>query len=205
MKNLIDGKYDIGGILYDIYDDGTATVAGYTNDLPNAVSIPATISLKGAEYTVDCIGESCEHLDHEMLCRYNSTYPRTAIVNTGFRGCGNLESIVIPDSVTTIGIRAFLQCENLKSVEIPSSVTVIGRNAFMWCRSLKSLVIPDSVTIIGAMAFSSCKSLEHIVIPDSVTTIGDLAFLNCKKLEHIVMPNSVKEIGYDAFYGCPNR
>jgi hypothetical protein len=103
------------------------------NDSPNAVSIPATISVKGVEYTVDCIGESCEYLDHEMLCRYNSTYPRTAIDKTGFRDCGYLESIVIPDSVTTIGYLAFLGCKNLEHIVIPDSVKEIGYDPFYGC------------------------------------------------------------------------
>ena len=62
------------------------------------------------------------------------------------------------------------------SVILQNSVTTIGVTAFGSCSSLKSITIPDSVTTIGDSAFSSCSSLESITIPDSVTTIDDVVF-----------------------------
>ena len=70
--------------------------------------------------------------------------------------------------------------QNIESFVIPSSVTSIGDWAFSGCRSLSEIVISSSVTIIGDSAFSSCYSLSEIVIPSSVTSIGDNAFYNCK-------------------------
>ncbi len=70
--------------------------------------------------------------------------------------------------------------QNIESYVIPSSVTSIGDWAFSGCRSLSEIVISSSVTIIGDSAFSSCYSLSEIVIPSSVTSIGDNAFYNCK-------------------------
>ena len=67
----------------------------------------------------------------------------------------------------------------LNSVVIPDGVTSIGKYAFRHCSSLSSLVIPDSVTSIECYAFSGCESLSSIVIPDSVTSIGYHAFASC--------------------------
>ena len=69
--------------------------------------------------------------------------------------------------------------QNVESYVIPSSVTSIGDSAFSWCRSLSNIVIPSSVTSIGAWAFDGCTSLSSLVIPDSVTSIGDKAFQFC--------------------------
>ena len=92
----------------------------------------------------------------------------------------NIESYVIPSSVTSIGDWAFSNCDSLSEIVIPSSVTSIGDGAFSFCRSLSEIVIPSSVTSIGDWAFSNCDSLSEIVIPSSVTSIGDSAFTNCK-------------------------
>ena len=99
----------------------------------------------------------------------------------------NVESYVIPSSVTSIGKGAFTGCYSLSEIVIPSSVTCIGDGAFSFCRSLSEIVIPSSVTSIGDWAFSNCDSLSEIVIPSSVTSIGDGAFSNCK------FPNNLKQ------------
>ena len=69
--------------------------------------------------------------------------------------------------------------QNIESYVIPNSVTSIGDGAFSYCSSLHSVFIPDSVTSIGDCAFWDCSSLSKIVIPSSVTSIGDSAFSGC--------------------------
>ncbi len=99
----------------------------------------------------------------------------TTIGDWAFYGCINFESITIPNSVETIGNRAFGLC-NLTSVTIPNSVTSIGKRAFFGCYSLTSVTIPNSVTCIGDSAFNWCMHLDSITIPHSVTFIGQNAF-----------------------------
>ena len=108
----------------------------------------------------------------------------------------------IPDSVTTIGDRAFYECGNLTNITIPDSVTTIGNSAFCCCYGLTSVTIGDSVTTIGDDAFCECGNLTNITIPDSVTTIGDYAFFICASLTSVTIPDSVTTIGYQAFGKC---
>ena len=126
----------------------------------------------------------------------------TSIGNNAFSGCGSLSDIVIPSSVTSIGYSAFYHCDFLSKIVIPSSVTSIGNNAFSGCRSLSDIVIPSSVTSIGDGAFSDCFSLSYIAIPSSVTSIGDSVFYHCDTLSKIVIPSSVTSIGNNAFSDC---
>ena len=114
----------------------------------------------------------------------------------------NIESYIIPNSVTSIGDAAFSGCRSLTEIVIPNSVTSIGGGVFWNCRSLSNIVIPNSVSSIGTWAFCGCKSLRSLVIPDSVTSIGDKAFQFCFSLTTIAIPNSVSSIGTWAFCDC---
>ena len=124
----------------------------------------------------------------------------TTIGDYAFYGCTHLISIIIPDSVISIGNAVFANCERLVSIIIPSSVTSIGDDAFSGCRSLTSIIIPDSITSIGDAAFYGCSGLTSIIIPDSVTTIGNYAFYGCSSLTSIIIPDSVTSIGDFAFF-----
>ena len=99
----------------------------------------------------------------------------------------SVKTIVIGNSVTSIGKEAFYGCTSLTSVTIGDSVTSIGDHAFADCTSLKSLTIPDSVTSIGDYAFSWCTSLTSVTIGDSVTSIGKEAFDGCTSLTSVTV------------------
>ena len=126
----------------------------------------------------------------------------TSIGNCAFSWYKNLESITIPNSVTTIGRAAFSGCRALTSIEIPNSVTSIGNSAFRKCERLERITIPNSVINIGDLAFSECCALTRIEIPNGVTTIGKCVFSGCANLCNIEIPNSVTSIGEGIFFDC---
>lgn len=95
-----------------------------------------------------------------------------------------IESVVIEDSVGSIGNYAFWGCENITAVDIGESVTSIGARAFVAC-GMAYVDIPDSVTSIGVCAFYACALLQYISIPESVIEIGDKAFGLCASLTGI--------------------
>ncbi|MDR1216158.1 MAG: leucine-rich repeat domain-containing protein [Treponema sp.] len=109
-------------------------------------------------------------------------FPVREISDRAFLGCGSLDSVAIPDSVTKIGAYAFMDCSNLASIAIPDSVTEIGKQAFMGCIRLFSVAIPDGVTEISEGTFMDCIRLVSVAIPDSVTEIGAGAFSRCCSL-----------------------
>ena len=126
----------------------------------------------------------------------------TSIGVAAFYGCSGLTSVTIPNSVTSIGSSAFSGCSGLTSVNIPNSVTSIGGSAFRNCSGLTSVNIPNSVTSIGDYTFYGCSTLTSVNIPNSVTSIGDYTFYGCSTLTSVTIPNSVTSIGYQAFSGC---
>ncbi len=113
--------------------------------------------------------------------------------------CSNLTSIYIPNTVITIGYRAFYNCYSLKSVTIPNSVKTIGANAFE-SSGLKSVSLSNSLTYIGNQAFFSCD-LGAVTLPGSLLYIGKSAFTSCK-ISSINIPSSVTYIGAGAFSSC---
>ena len=121
-----------------------------------------------------------------------------------FEECINLTDITIPDNVTSIDSGAFLGCSHLKKIVIPDSVISIAGWAFMWCAGLTDVTLGKGITSIGDRAFESCSSLKHITIPDNVTSIAPYAFDGCRSLESIVIPNSVTTISYSLFSSCVN-
>ncbi len=112
------------------------------------------------------------------------------------------KSIVIPDTITSIGGRAFAFCSSLEYITIPESVKSIGNAAFNYCRSLKQITIPYSVENIDTFVFSGCKSLSRVDILGPITTIGKSTFDGCESLQQINIPESVTEIGNEAFSFC---
>lgn len=110
-----------------------------------------------------------------------------------------LTSVVIPGSVTTIGIGAFEDCKNLTSVKISEGVVTIGENAFWGCEMLENIAIPDSVTSISESAFSECSKLTTVKIGKGVSTIKGYAFSYCGNLQNVEIDNSITVIGDCAF------
>ena len=165
---------DTVGIIYDVSADGTyAEVISYTG---TSTRIKIAKEYKGL--------------------------PVRTIYEKAFYNQDKITSVVIPDSVTSIGNFAFYSCGSLTSVTIPDSVTRIGYSAFFCCSSLTSVIIGDGVISIDNFAFYSCDSLTSVRIGDSVTTIGEDAFAYCYSLTSVTIPDSVTYIGDDAFDSC---
>lgn len=137
---------------------------------------------------------------------YHDTYEKNlgveTIGNSAFKGCTELTSINIPNSVKNIGDNAFMDCTKLKSIKIPDSVTEIGKNAFSGCKNLGEVTIGNGIDTISKNAFYGCASLHQITIGNKVSKIKENAFDSCMMLDKIKIPNTVTEISKDAFEGC---
>ncbi len=128
-----------------------------------------------------------------------------------FYGC-NFPSIVIPNSVTSIGSHAFRSCGALTSITIPSSVTSIGENPFFSCPALASITVEAGNTVYSSPEGSNAiinteehklvSGCKNTVIPEGVTTIGASAFGGCSSLTEIHIPSSVTLIDAWAFMDC---
>ena len=114
----------------------------------------------------------------------------TELPETLFLGCRTLKKVILPDSLTTIGVGCFDSCTSIEEIRIPSTVTSIGNSAFDQCTSLKEVELPPNITRIGTWTFDQCTSLEEIKVPSKVSEIGMAAFANCSSLKKIKICDS---------------
>jgi hypothetical protein len=127
---------------------------------------------------------------------------------------GEAGSYTIPNSVTTIGDRAFANCTRLTSVTLGSSVTNIGSDAFYYCTSLSAIRVDalNSVysSVAGVLFDKSQTALIQCpegqsgayTIPNSVTRIEEYAFYNCASLTNVTIGTNVSSIGDYTFLLC---
>ena len=139
----------------------------------------------------------------------------TSICEFAFAYSEYLESILIPDSVASIGKGALYACYNLTNIEVAEGNEYFASSdGDLYSKDGKTLIqyamgkndakftINNGVISIGDYAFANCYSLTRIIIPDSVTSIGNYAFAYCYNLTNINIPDSVTSIGDFALACC---
>ena len=200
---------------------GAAPLSGFVGIRLPMLSLKAEAAITGTtedglfEYEVEGYWPISDPRNGVRITRYKGpdsgevVIPKTIggyevkkISDGAFQNCTGITSIVIPDSVISIGGSTFSGCTSLAEIVIPDSVTSIGGYAFSYCTSLTEIVIPDSVTTIGESAFSGCASLAEIVVPDSVTEIGEYAFSGCTSLSKVKLPKNLTGINWGVFSDC---
>jgi hypothetical protein len=119
----------------------------------------------------------------------------TSIGGNAFRQTG-ITKLVIPNSVTSIGGWAFAKTESLKSAILSNSLTTMAYNIFEYS-GLSEVIIPEGIKVIPFRTFAHTQ-LTSVVIPDSVTLIDQDAFWD-SKLETVKFGKSLIKIGWGAF------
>ena len=120
-----------------------------------------------------------------------------------FKGCSNLATVNIGDNVKIIPSYAFSDCKRLTSIIVPDSVTSIGFWAFggtAWYNNQ-----PDGLVYAGKVAYiykGTMPSNTSIVLKEGTLGITEAAFQGCTGLTSITIPDSVTSIGKYAFYDC---
>ena len=207
-----DGIYKYA---YTVDAYGNATITEFlgpvdpANDGPYDITIPDKLG----GHPVTGLGEnsfSTGHFDSPLYDIHHTkiqsvTIPEsvTSIGEGAFAGSKNLDSLTINDAATSIGAWAFDECYKLTTLKLGKNITTIGDHAFYDCRKLENVTIPDSVTSIGDSAFAEC-SFTTLSLGENIKTIGNYAFSHCIELESVTIPQSVTSIGRDAFRFCNN-
>lgn len=119
-----------------------------------------------------------------------------------FRGCSNLEAMDVPEKTSRICSSAFRDCISMKSLKVRNGYIKIGESAFSDCVCLEKIEVPEAVVKIDDLAFNGCTNLTKIVLHEGLRKIGKGAFKNCRNLKQIELPISLSSIGDAPFRGC---
>lgn len=216
------------------YVNGTLTILDDVFTANTKEGVP--VEYKVLSTTTAAVGDgvSMEHVAISTATTGTVTIPETVTYNgqtltvveishRAFSACYNVQSINLPNTITTIGEGAFSRCSSLTTFTFPSAVTSIGMQAF-WGTSLTTVTVPATVTSIGFDAFGSptigslsvasgnsvyqasgnaiiekstnklVQGCKNTVIPNTVKAIEDYAFANTG-IVSLTIPTSVTTFG----------
>ncbi len=199
-------NFEVDGIYYKIVDKDSrlamVTYKGkdwnaYDHEYRDTILIPNTVTYR------------------------NKVYRITEIGDYAFRGCSEMTSIAIPETVWHIGLGAFSGCEGLKEIHISDlsawcelsfydvtddsgdSPLNYADGLYLNGELITDLVVPDDVTEIGAHAFEGYEKLRSVVLHNNIEAIYKSAFFYCTNLTDINFSDSLYYIGPYAFDGTP--
>jgi len=226
--NVVTGSLvyqEDNGILYEIFRFATSwsiyTTTGDRLDLPSSLAVGTTVLEQNTTGKVvyQKIAQPGDEEDDWIVVNFNipetlAGLPVTEIAPRAFKNNTVINSVVFPNSLTTIGEGAFEGCNLLTSVFLPASLESYGNGAFASCSRLTRLIVSPfnpKFSNLGSVLFNKSQSelwqfpagfaISTYTVPSTVTQIMPRAFEGNVYLSAVEIPNSVTSIGSQAFLG----
>lgn len=202
VKTVGNGAfYSCAGLTNIVAPAGLTNVADFAFDFCGgltAFTIPAGVINIGDEAFYSCtnlasitIPDGVKSLGFQACCLCphltNAVVGAAYVSYNAFGNDGQLATVMLRNSVTSVDYRAFQNCTQLTSVSFGNSLTNLGDSAFAYCFDLANVTLPASLTLLNGHVFEYCSSLTNIFIPASVTGIGDAVFEFCANLTNITV------------------
>ena len=216
LRKINSGAFDCTGLETLVLPEGVTFLGGnaFGHAKLKSVSLPSTVAKMTATNEKSDANPFafCENLEEIYVAEGNKAYKSDGNCvmrredNTLVAGCkaskipsytehigrfafqgAALESVALPEGVTSIEDYAFAHNDRLKEITLPQSLTSIGKYAFLWCAALESIALPDGVTSVGDNAFSTCVSLKELALGAELLSAGCGLTEFCVALEKITV------------------
>jgi len=184
------------------------------------LSMAGTLTISGE-------GELTEETAEDTWWKYR-TKIKKIVIEEGVTGIGKwafssfsyLTDVTLPDTVASIGYRAFYNCSSLQNYYVndtdgkgyTSSDGVLysynpqtGKYTLVRYpvgRKETAYSIRENTGTIAANAFDSCDNLEEVIFPEGLFLIGEYAFGDCSKLRKAILPDGLLIVRNRAFLRC---
>ena len=202
-----------------VVGDGITNIGKYA--FYNCTAVTSATFGESVTSIGECAFQNCTRL---TTVTFNGNV--TSIGKSAFNSCSVLstvsfggvaataEALVIPESVTSIGMNAFFGTLFTSADLTATSLDKLPQGIFYECSTLKRIDLPQEMKSIGAQAFEECYALailqweggttatEGVIeIPEGVT-LGIGAFTRCTAVKEVILPSNLTEIPESLFYGC---
>ncbi len=202
-----------------------AVSAGDTPDLPKTDALVYSEVISEEAKTCKIIGAAAGTVNLEIPEEING-YTVVTVDNRAFDKNPELETVKIPDTVTTIGQYAFTKTAFYKNdanwengalyagkfliavktgisgeFTVKTGTSVMADAVFRNCKELEKIVLPEGIKAISLLAFRDCEKLAEAVLPTTLKNIGAYAFTGCIALKSVVIPEGTEELGKYSFNG----
>lgn len=193
-----------------IIDEGVSAIGAYAFYECKALkTIPESIVSFGT-----CSFYRCENLEGDIAINENAN----SIGTCCFYDCKKINTLTLPNTISSIGANAFYMITNLNYYgDISGSpwgarcLNGVSQDGLLYADdSLQILVgsfekiegilrIPEGVKEIRPYAFYDYDGITGVELPSTLEIIGDYAFYNCYKMLNVILPDSIQQVGAESF------
>ena len=166
------------------------------------ITLPKTLEECESGYeNLDYTGYSGPFSDCPNLSSVTFEEGTTKIAPRVLAGCNGVITVNLPQTIITIGEKAFGECTSLSNITLPITLEKIEFCAFRGCLALKNIQLNQGLVTLGEYAFAS-SGLENIIIPNTVTEMYGAIFKDCEKLSKVILPEGRVNIPNSVFENC---
>lgn len=186
----------IEGIRY-ILEGDKAMIGRQNKDLYGTVVIPSQVSYEGSAYTVSTMIKPTD-----IIAWSNN---RVTCTNGAFQEC-LVDTVILPNTLTTIEAGAFNNCDSLTYIQLPSNLAQLGTACFAGCCKLEEIFLPETITSLGSntkygfksFIFGDCANLKKVNMPRGIQTLAEGSFKG-SGLEIFLISSNINNLQEDCF------